>query len=340
MNISSDIGDIGDRGEGRTAEQDAIFQEVQRKRKIINNHSEAMRAEFAGVNQETREQIEAIQEKDSKYTIKNVYGNRVLTEEGKAEIERIKQEAEERKKKIRADYDAEQITPGSVMRDGVSLSDQVQGTGVVTIDRIDERLNAADEALALTGAGTETRVPGVGTIVTSSGFFGGKVKRYFNRNGKEIKKEEFDQLVEDVKSRIEGGEEITIPSVVLRSDVVPGSEGEVAQKVAPRTLTKGEYNEEYLKSKGLIAPRDDKTMGVDAEELPIAPVQKTQPVPDPPGSTDKGDVTVIPGPNGGSSGSTASNAPGTDIAFFSSEDTDNDSILGVKSLFNVTAVAT
>ena len=66
------------------------------------------------------------------------------------------------------------------------------------------------------------------------------------------------------------------------------------------------------------------------------PVQKTQPIPDPPGATDKNDVTVIPGPEAGPNASTASSQPAADVAFFSSEDTGNDSILGVKGLYNVT----
>lgn len=146
----------------------------------------------------------------------------------------------------------------------------------------------------------------------------------------------------------------------------------------PRILTKGEFTEarnnadildeyndeignsrtyeEYLKSKkptepsvvkdeaklkeqGLIRETPSGKMGVDAEELPIAPVQKTQPIPDPPGATDKDDVTVMPGPEAGPNASTASSQPAADVAFFSSEDTGNDSILGVKGLYNVTAVA-
>ena len=146
-----------------------------------------------------------------------------------------------------------------------------------------------------------------------------------------------------------------------KPEVTPKTEEE---KVKPRTLTEAEFTEarnnadildeyddeignsrnyeEYLKSKGLLSPgpKNDKKMGVDAEELPIAPVQKTQPVPDPPGATDKDDVTVMPGPEAGPNASTASSQPAADVAFFSSEDTGNDSILGVKGLYNVTAVAT
>lgn len=356
MNISSDIGEGED---GRTPAQEAIYQEVQKRRKILHKYSEGMRSEFDAVDRLRREQIEAIQEKDSKYTIKNVYGNRVLTEEGEAEVERIKQEAEERKKKIREEFDKEVATPGSVMRGGISLTDQVMGTGEVTTERIDERLSAAEKAKK--GSNTRTRVPGVGSIVAGRNFFGIAETKYYNVNGEQIKKEEFDKLVKGVKSRIEGGEKITIPSVTPQPGVGPGSEKETAEKVKPRTLTEAEFTEarnnadildeyndeignsrnyeEYLKSKGLIVPRDDKKMGVDAEELPIAPVQKTQPAPDPPGATDKDDVTVMPGPEAGPNASTASSQPAADVAFFSSEDTGNDSILGVKGLYNVTAVA-
>lgn len=194
MNITSDIGGNED---GRTDEQERIYQEVQGKRKVLFKYSEGMRSEFDTVDYDTSRRVDEIKN-DPQFNIVNVYGNNVLTEEGEKELERIRKEAKKQKEQIRSDFDKEVKIPGSVMRGGVSLTDQVMGTGEVTTNRIDERLEAAEKVKP--GSNTKTRIPGVGTITAGRNLLGMAETKYYDTSGSDLTKEEFDELIKKIRS--------------------------------------------------------------------------------------------------------------------------------------------
>ena len=332
MNIQG--GDVSDMSEaqrnrrgssrrgGRSEEQEKLFQEVQAERERLNLLKKERDAQKDAVDERMKKELEALKENADYYTKKEVGHGRkkrtafVATEEGKAKEEEIKEQG--RKEKLRLNLQARMDT-----LDTPEFRQMVEEANITDPEQIE-----FTKWLILTHGEKLISNPAIADDP-----------------------KEYSKFLKDT-GRPPGGS---------KPEVTPKTEEE---KVKPRTLTEAEFTEarnnadildeyndeignsrnyeEYLESKGLLSPgpKNDKKMGVDAEELPIAPVQKTQPVPDPPGATDKDDVTVMPGPEAGPNASTASSQPAADVAFFSSEDTGNDSILGVKGLYNVTAVAT
>jgi hypothetical protein len=337
MNTTSDMGDIGGPGAGRTPEQDKIFQEVQVERKRLHSLSEKMRRDEADVDEETKKAIEEIS-KDPEYSNPTISYSREqtsaggggLNEKGKEKVKSIEEAANKRKDKIRETVDKEAKNRGSVMNDGISLSDELLGTGEADQDRLKQSMKNAKDMTP--GSGEKTRVPGVGTIQAGRNFFGQSETKYFDVSGNKIDKEEFYDLYESQEGKAEKSLKPS-ESPTPEAEVRPTPEAEVeAEDSTPMEVEPKPTGTEIVPEMSGSDRKDEEKGGGFYAQLDSQIKEDSVKIPKPPGSPS---ITVIPIPVTKESLPSSSGGNQKDPPSIPSSDPNNDNLLITKSIYNI-----